>query len=314
MRRLVFAAVAALVFAPLAGAADKPVEAGHIPATFPLAVTVDAVKLKKNLVALGVPVEKAVAKAKEEKQLDIDSFTRGTLLLSMNAKAQDVVLPAFVVTGKDGIAADLPKIVDGDAEATVAGKKGVKGKGKIAREDMVGTTLDAKTALFGAESAVAAVIEAGAKGGDLATEFGKADLAHDVVAVVAMKPLMAALKEKFGDKLDKEIPPAAEQFWAAAKKLEAATLTVNLAEETLLKGVFRADSAEGAETVKETLQGAVALLSLALPQVKQQLGTQLPPEAAPLVKVIEAMAKTSKFKVDGSTVTMTVARPKDFGK
>ena len=97
-------------------------------------------------------------------------------------------------------------------------------------------------------------------------------------------------------------------------RVDEVALTVDLAEETLLKGVFKADNAEGADLVKESLAGGVALMSLALPQINDQLGKQLPPEAKPALLVVEAIAKTTKFKVDGSTVIMTVARPKDFGK
>ncbi|QEL15636.1 hypothetical protein [Limnoglobus roseus] len=314
MRRLLLAAVAAVGLTSAARAADKPAELALVPPAAPIAVSVDAVKLKKNLTDLGAPVDKTIAKAKEEKKIDLENISRATVFVEVFPTAEVSALPTVVVTTKEATAkADLPKWLQSETEATVAGKKAIKAKEQVEKQDFFGTIIDDKTALLGTEPALTAVFKDGAKGTDLGKEFGKADLKHDVVAVVAMKPLLAKLKEQFGD-LDKLIPPAAEQFWTAAKRLETISLTVDLAEDTLLTGVFKADNAEGADLVKESLQGGVALMSLALPQIKQGLGSQLPPEAKPLISVVEAIAKTSKFKVDGSTVIMTVARPKDFGK
>lgn len=312
MRRLLLAAVAAVGVTSAARAADKPLDLSHVPSAAPVAVSVDAVKLKKNLADLGVPVDKAIAKAKDEKKIDLDLITRGTLFVEVFPTAETSALPTFVVTTKDA-KAELPKWLESDAEATVAGKKAIKAKNPIEKRDFFGLTLDDKTALIASEATLTALFKDGAKAGDLSTEFGKADLKHDLVAVVAMKPLLAKLKEQFGD-LDKIVPPAAEQFWTAGKRLETVSLTVDLAEDALLKGVFKADNAEGAELVKDSLAGGVALMSLALPQIKEKLGKELPPEAKPAIAVVEAIAKTTKFKIDGSTVVMTVARPKDFGK
>lgn len=314
MRRSLLAAVAALGLAPAARAADQPLELSHVPPGAPVVVTVDGAKLRKNLADLGVPVDKAIAKAKDEKKIDLESVVRGTLFVEVFPTADTQALPVAVVTTKDAtVKADLPKWLESDAEATVAGKKAIKAKNPVEKKDFFGVALDDRTAVLGTEASLAAVFKDGTKAGDLSKEFAKADLKHDLVAVMAMKPLLAKLKEQYGD-LDKIVPPAAEQFWTAGKRLESIALTVDLAEDALLTGVFKADNAEGAELVKDALQGGTALLSLALPQVKQGLGAQLPPEAKPVISVVEALAKASKFKVDGSTVTMTVARPKDFGK
>lgn len=312
MRRLLLAAVAAVGLSSAVRAADKPAELALVPAAAPIAVSVDAVKLRKNLTALGVPVDKVVAKAKDEKKVDLEAITRGTLFVELFPSADVQALPTAVITTKDA-KAELPKWLESDSESTIAGKKAIKGKNKVEKQDFYGIALDDTTAVLGTEASLAAALKGDAKATDLSTAFGAADLKHDVVAVVAMKPLLAKLKDQFGD-LDKLVPPAAEQFWTAAKRMETISLTADLADDTLLKGVFKADNAEGAGLIKESLQGATALLSLGLPQIKQQLGGQLPPEAKPIIPVIEAIAKSSKFSVDGSTVTMTVARPKDFGK
>ncbi len=313
MRRLFLVAVAAVGFASVT-LAEKPSEAKYIPTNSPVAIFVDAVKLKKNLIDLGVPVEKAFAKAKTDKKVELDNISRIAVFLELFPDSGNPVAPAFIATMKEATAkADLPNLMESTTEATIAGKTCIKGKEKLAGQDSFGSAIDDKTLLIGVKSIMETLLKADAKEGDLSKEFEKADLKHDAVIVLAAKPLMAALKEKYGD-LDKQIPPAAESFYLAAKTLEAATLTVDLSEETLLKGVFRSDSAEGAEKVKEALQGGLALASFGLPQIKQQLGGQLPPEAKPLIDVIEAIVKTSKFKIDGSTVIMTVARPKNFGK
>jgi hypothetical protein len=314
MRRLLLASVVGLTAFAFSTAADKPIEASNMPATYPVAVSVDGVKLKKNLTDLGVDVKKLIEEPKQKKNIDLENYSRLTMMLHLDPKADEVVLPAFCVTCKEAKAQEeLKKVVDGDTETTIAGKKGLKGKSKMSREDLVGTLLNDKTMFFGAETAVAKSLSEGAKGGDLSTEFAKSDLNHDLVVVVAMKPLLAGLKEKYGD-LDKLIPPQAETFWEAAKEMDTLSLTIDLAEETMLKGLVRTKNEAGADKVKEALQGAVALGSIALPQIKQGLGQQLPPEAVPAIAAVEAILKTSKFKTDGANVTWTVARPKNFGK
>ncbi len=307
MRRLLLAAVAAVGLTPALRAADL------VPPAAPIAISVDAAKLKKNLTALGVAVDKAIADTKEKKKIDLDTIIRGTLFIELFPTAEVQALPTVVVTTKDA-KAELPKWLESETEATVAGKKAIKAKEKIEKQDFFGIVLDETTALIGSEPTLTAIFKDGAtKGTDLSKELAKADLKHDVVALVVMKPLLAKLTEKFGD-LDKIIPPAAEQFWLAGKRLESISLTADLADDTLLKGVFKADNAEGADLVKDALKGATALISLGLPQIKQGLGNQLPPEAKPVISVVEAIAKSSKFTVDGNTVIMTVARPKNFGK
>lgn len=305
MLRILLAAVAAVGLSPAVRAADKPAELSLIPPAAQIAITLDGVKWRKNLAGLGVPVEKIVAKAKDEKKIDLEAISRVTLFVELFSSADAQALPTVVITTK-GANAGLPKWLESDTEATIADKKAIKSREKVAGQDMYGIALDDTTVLYGTNASLTTVLKGDLKATDLSTMLGNADLSHDIVAVMAMKPLVAKLKDRFDDR-DKLEPP----FWTATKRLESILLTVDLAGDTLLKGVFVADNAEGANLVKESLR-AVKLL---LPSAKDGIGEYMTPEAKPLIMpVLDAIAKDSKVTIDDNRVIMTVARPKDFGK
>ncbi|QEL13934.1 serine/threonine protein kinase [Limnoglobus roseus] len=296
--------------------ARMPVEVRHTPAACFLAVTVDAARLKANLTALGVPVETGIANVRENKQIDLEQFSRGTMVIHPGTREGKQVLPIFFATTVPGSPpVDLQKVVFGNVEATnaiLAGKDGLKGKGEFVNKEMMfATAFDDRNVAFGPESAMTMAIEDAAQGGELAAELGKVDRNQDVVIVLAMKPLLTALEEVYGG-VDNGIPPAAEQFWTAAKGLDTAHVAINLSDATFLRGTFRAKDADAAGKIRDALQNGMALLSLALPEVKKQLDAQLPPEARSLLTVLEAIAKNSKYDVTGSTTVWTVARPADF--
>jgi serine/threonine protein kinase len=281
-----------------------------------LAGSFDVPALKKGLSDVGIPIAKLFSDTRGFRATDAERFERISFVVLPTAASSKQPTGFLAVTTANPVTTEPRELLftnETTTDVTVAGRAGWRGTGKVFDDTTFGTQLDGRRFLFGAESAIRTALEDDGGSGDLAAELGRANLNRTAVVVVAVKPLVAWVREHPANPdLDANSP--FKPIWDAVKLLDAAHLWIDLPSDPVLQGTFRARSAEDAEKVQEAFQGLVALLSLALPEVKKQIDALKPEEGRAVGQLIEAVAKSSKFKVEGTSVIWTVARPKDLGR
>jgi hypothetical protein len=288
-----------------------PVEAKYMPSNYEVAIHLDAVRFKKNIAALGAPTDKWTAKLRDEDKVDLNKIAQVTAVLKMFPSGNVAFSPTMVVRHLEADAkAELPKWLKSTGEVEIVGLKAFKAEKQMAGVDIYGTLIGESTSIIAMEPTFREVFGERSKPGDLAKLFGEADLKHDLVVCVANRPLIETLKA-MNPGPGQARSEDGRALWSAAQKITTAMMTVNLKDEILVKAVFTVEAAADVDAVKVSLEKMLG----ALPDLQKMLKGQLPPaEDKLLERVLAAVIDEGKLTAEGSTVTMIVKRPADFGK
>jgi hypothetical protein len=107
-----------------------------------------------------------------------------------------------------------------------------------------------------------------------------------------------------------QLPPDLAAVKTVADQLKAATVMVNLRNDTLLQLVLESETADSAIALQKLVTAGLAMARKVHPQVREALAGQLPPGAAqPVLAVADALNEGISVTQDAERVTIRLRRP-----
>jgi hypothetical protein len=321
VNRIVALAVILLVAAPAAAQPPRaaPVDAKFVTPQFFAALVFEPARLEKSANALGLPIKDAWKALEGIASTDVKQFERVTVLIDPLPGGNVAFMPAFVLRYPAGTDArkQLPALLGEVKEAKVGDVAYVRStKYQLAKAEMAGYVIDDRTLLVAAWPTLEPMLQPrGAKEKEkdrvLGAELASADLAADVVLIVTPAPAlkrMAEIEKESGKSTD--MPPEVKKLLTALERVQAMTVAVDLGKDPVIRAGFRCDNAAAAGAVRDALKGVLALAKDAYPGARKDFEKDLPPEAGPILAILDAAVNDHTLKSDGDTVTLTVPRPK----
>jgi hypothetical protein len=287
------------------------VDAAYVPPKFVAALVVNPARAEKSAKAAGFPVADVLKLVEEQTGIDPKSIDRAVLYIDPMPGGNVAFFPAAAVRFKEGTDAkkQLAAALGEATEATAGGKTYLRSaKRQMAKVEIAGYAVDDRTAIVAPWPTLEPMLKGGKEDRPLAVELEKADLDHDLVLVAVPKPIHQLLDLGLSS-----LPPSLAPTLAALKRLEAATVTMDFDKDPVVRAAFRADNAEGAEVVHKEARRLLDWAKQDWPDERKEIEKELQPGwAKPLLPLIDEMLKNPKVAKDGKTVTLSVARPKDW--
>ncbi len=291
----------------------KPLGTEYAAPNHAVAITVDPNRLAKSAKAVGLPADKLWAQIEPNTKVDPATLERATVLIEPLPGGNVAFMPVgvFRFTDKVDGKTKLTEMLGGAlTPATAGGRTYSKGNWKIAGTTVAGFAAADGTVVLGVADMIEGVLTAG---GDakrpLAAALAAADTDHDLVLVVAGKPLRERIaKVAGGGKKPAGMP---DPVWAGLEALDTATAAVDLTADTVVRAEFRAADADGAKAVRGMLEFALTAAKAAYPDARKGMEAGLPPDVkGPTLALLDAVVNDHTLATDGATVVMTVPRPK----
>jgi hypothetical protein len=302
--------LAGQAFAQPPKARPAVVDAAYVPPKFVAALVVNPARLEKSAAGAGFPVADLLKLVEDQTGIDPKVIDRAVLYIDPMPGGNVAFFPAAAVRFKQGTDAkkQLAAALGETTEATASDKTYLRSaKVQMAKAAIAGYAIDDRTAIFAPWPKLEEMLKGGKEDRPLAVELEKADLDHDLVLVVVPKPIHQLLDVGLSS-----APPSLAPTLRALKPVEAATVTADFDKDPVIRAAFRADNADGAEVVHKEVKRVLDWASQDWPADRKEIEKELPGWAKPLLPLLDETLKNPKVAKDGKTVTLTVARPKDW--
>jgi hypothetical protein len=211
----------------------------------------------------------------------------------------------------------LAKPFKGLETAEFEGKQYYRGKEQLAKAPLAGYVADERTLVVADEPTLKKMLAARNAKSPLLELLPKVDLDHDLVFVFLMDqvstsgPTVRQVMNEVLKKPAKELPPKLAGVEKLGDQVQAATLSLDLSGETLLRLEIEARDEAAAKAVDDLARNGLETLKQLYESQKQLLPALVPPDLRqPLADLADqALANLTETR-EGNRVVVTLKAPK----
>jgi hypothetical protein len=320
MRSTVVAILVLIISGARAPAADpKQNAAPRPPATaalnlvapeFAAAIIVHPSRLAKSPLLAELPQDKLLASFTQFAGIDPRQVEQMVLLIEPFPGGNVAFLPAAILrfAGKVDSKQLLGKMLKDTEEADFEGKKYLQSKIQMARVPVCGYVIDDSTLAIAPEPTLKLMLVASKVARPLADRLAKTKVDKDLVVVAVAPPLrkkLAQLKQQAGEDAN------LAQIMAFAEGLEAATLTLDLVGDHLLRVSMDAKDAAAAGMLYDQIKQGLDQGRKAYAAQRKDLQGGLPPMlSAAAIQVLDQFVDAGTLSKNGTQIQFEAKRPK----
>jgi hypothetical protein len=298
-------------------AADLPAENGidvrFIPFDFVAGIVINGRALKSPVVSAALP-EEAIRVLGQGHGIDPFKIERLVVVLEPTPGGNVLFFPAGIVRFTEAVdgKAILSKALKESQEASAEGGTYFNSKTeKLAGVPVSGHIVDTKTLLIAPEPTLKKMLAAKSDG-PLAQQLRRVDLKGDLTATFVMEPARAIAKDAAKD-AQGQLPPDFAEAATLPDRVKAATITLNLSGDTLLKLELEAVDGDSAVVVEKLLGQGKEMFKQAYPDLRKELVSRLPPPLAKdVLDLLDKVPEGINVSRADNVVTATLKTPGDL--